>query len=180
MLHPTVLSYAAPYSTELYCILLSYPAFSELCSTPLSYDASFWATLAAHFEIRCIILNWAAMHHVLTYATSTELRCTLLYNAAPCWATLHPLSELPILQFFNRIRKMLMPELDRYQREFSGTELRLEMLECPPMPRHRPWCPCPAMLIMGSLQLWRRHIRHNQTVRQAVEYCTIYLNPVRG
>jgi hypothetical protein len=29
-------------------------------------------------------------------------------------------------------------------------------------------------------QLWRRHIRHNQTVRQAVEYCTIYLNPVWG
>ncbi len=28
--------------------------------------------------------------------------------------------------------------------------------------------------------LWRRHIRHNQTVRQAVEYCTIYLNPHVG
>ncbi len=30
------------------------------------------------------------------------------------------------------------------------------------------------------IDLWRRHIRHNQTVRQAVEYCTIYLNPVWG
>ncbi|MFN9909788.1 MAG: hypothetical protein ACK56F_27340, partial [bacterium] len=28
--------------------------------------------------------------------------------------------------------------------------------------------------------MWRRHIRHNQTVRQAVEYCTIYLNPHVG
>ena len=31
-----------------------------------------------------------------------------------------------------------------------------------------------------SIVLWRRHIRHNQTVRQAVEYCTIYLNPHVG
>ncbi len=28
-----------------------------------------------------------------------------------------------------------------------------------------------------NIVLWRRHIRHDQTVRQAVEYCTIYLNP---
>jgi hypothetical protein len=28
--------------------------------------------------------------------------------------------------------------------------------------------------------VWRRHVRHNQTVRQAVEYCTIYLNPHVG
>ncbi len=31
-----------------------------------------------------------------------------------------------------------------------------------------------------SCILWRRHIRHNQTVRRAVEYCTIYLNPHVG
>ena len=31
-----------------------------------------------------------------------------------------------------------------------------------------------------NYELWRRHIRHNQTVRQAVEYCTIYLNPHVG
>ncbi len=30
-------------------------------------------------------------------------------------------------------------------------------------------CFCPVTLL---LVLWRRHIRHNQTVRQAVEYCT--------
>jgi hypothetical protein len=32
----------------------------------------------------------------------------------------------------------------------------------------------------AAYMLWRRHIRHNQTVRQAVEYCTIYLNPHVG
>ncbi len=172
------MSYAEPYSTELCCILLNYPAPSDLCSTPLSYAAPFWATLytlgyAAHYaapystEVRCTLLS---------YATSTELRCTLLWNAAPCWATptLHPLSEPPILQFLNagmpdcptfchsgnRRRKMLMPELVRYQREFSGTGLRLEMTECPccdiGLDAHAPLCLSWTIIAMILFIDWKR------------------------
>ncbi len=80
-LHPTelrctLLSYASPSKQR--CILLSYVAPAERSRTLLSYYArhELW------FSFRATL-------HPMSYASPSELLCTLLKQAALYWATLH-------------------------------------------------------------------------------------------